>query len=138
MSTSPSFRLCVSKLALKIAGKPNVDTGKFACTNRTHFEPNKGYAVIQATDVGDPRALQITKEPGSTLPAWFAVKKVGGHDEWTRFDPSKGVAIGKQTLAVHATPPSKIGLLPDRFFPNMMRIDKQFGIEYWKSFVSQS
>lgn len=103
-----------------------------------HFEPNKGYAVIQTSDIGDPKALQITNPPGHALPTWFAVKKVGGHDEWTRFDPSKAVPMGKQTLTVHATPPSKIGLLPDRFFPNMMRIDKQYGIEYWKAAASKS
>ncbi len=81
--------------------------------------------------MGHPTALQI--KTGSMLPPWIAVKKVGDA-EWSRFDLTKGISNQPGSMVAHstATVPTKT-LLSDRFLPNVLRVDKQYALEFLRA-----
>jgi hypothetical protein len=119
---------------LKIAGSQDPDTAKYSCTNFTHIVPHKGYAIIQGGDVGSPSAVQINSSITPNLPAWIKIKKVGGPDEWSKFDLSKTTSVPGTPLTIHSDQKAyQNGLLSDRYVPELMRADKQYAIEFLKA-----
>ena len=58
-------------------------------------------------------------------------------DEWNRFDPGTGERQPDGSLLVVAKRVPAASPWPnDRMAADVSNIEKQFGIEYWKSFIS--
>ena len=119
---------------MKLAGKLNVDTSRFSCSNYTHVHPYRGVAALKAGDVGTPEAIVFRK--GSAVPYELSIKRVGD-EEWTKFFPKKHGFLNEQNnLSVHADPqPAKHLLKYDDLFPSVEKARKLYGIEYPKAFV---
>jgi len=128
-------RLYISfKLTFRIAGSGNPVTAKFSCGTPVHVIPYKGVASLHASDVGEPEAIIFKNS--AKIPEHVSLKKVGS-DDWVRFEPTKGEKQPDGSLLVYAKKaPSAYPWPNDRMATDVMRADKQFGIEYWKSFIS--
>ena len=99
-----------------------------------HVVPYKGVAVFHASDVGEPQALIFQAK--SPIPGLASLKKVGA-DEWIRFNPSTGERQNDGSLLVVAKkPPAEYPWPSDRTLADILRAEKQYGIEYWKTFIS--
>ena len=120
---------------MRVGGHQNIDTAKFSCTNYTHFIPHKGYAVLHTRDAGDPKMIMLKPTGASLMPDQILVKKLGSNNtEWTRFEPAKGIKDSQGSLIVHATRTQpNSSWISDRFFPQVLRSDKQYAIEFLKA-----
>ena len=124
----------ISQFYVKLAGSMSPSTMKYSCGNFSHVVPWKGTATLQAGDVGDPTGL-IFKQGASSLPAHIAVKRVGAED-WTRFDTSRGGAKPDGFTVVHSEKdPTRNGWYSDGSIADAARAEKQYAIEYMKSFL---
>jgi hypothetical protein len=131
--------LILLKLTLTIGGHQNPDTAKFLCTSTTHMTPNRGYAILQTRDAGDPQMLMLNRTGTSVLPSEILVKKIGsGAHEWVRFDPTKAVKTITGNLVMRpANPAPSSAWYSERFFPEVMRSEKSYAVEFAKALSSR-
>lgn len=99
-----------------------------------HVVPYKGVAAFHASDVGEPQALIFQAK--SQIPKYASLIKVGA-DEWIRFNPPTGERQSDGSLLVVAKkPPAEYPWPSDRMLADILRAEKKYGIEYWKTFIS--
>lgn len=94
-------------------------------------------AALAVGDVGTPQVVVFKPTGASILPKSLLIKKIG-EESWTRFNPATGVRDAKGSLIVHADGKLVKPSFPDHFPADVARLDKEYAMEYWKSFLPSS